>query len=168
MPGSRRLVLLIAAFLTAFGATAASAALQRWTFHDVTFRTATNTLTGEVLDGGDLRGFFVLDTDTGMLVRWNIFTSPGWTTCDAPSEGNVCYTEGTHWKTSNSHVFPGAAFFALLMGDQNTFPYLALFLQQTSPGVMTFDLHNSIEILSDSPDTFRQIAGGSATLRHQH
>lgn len=158
---SLRLLVLAVACSCAF---AASAAVQRWTFEDVRFADVTNTATGEVLAGGTAIGFFIFDTETGLLA-WNIFTSPGWATCNDPAQGNACYTEGLHWTKGNSHVFAGAAFFQLLRGDQNTFPLLDMFLHPTSDAsVMSLDLRNSIEILSDSPDTYRRIVSGFAHL----
>jgi hypothetical protein len=156
-----RLLLLAASCCSAL---LASAAVQRWTFEDVRFADVANTITGEVLGGGTAIGFFVYDTDTNLL-SWNIFTSPGWAVCNDPAQGNVCYTEGLHWTKGNSHVFTGAAFFQLLRGDQNTLPLSDMFLHATSdPAVMSLDLRNSIEIISDSPDTYRRIVSGFAAL----
>lgn len=99
------------------------------------------------------------------LLTWNIFTSPGWATCNDPSQGNACYTDGLHWTKGDSHVFSGAAFFQLLRGDQNTLPLLDMFLHTTSdPAVMSLDLRNSIEIISDSQNTDRRIVSGFARL----
>jgi len=164
MKSAIRMLRLLLLAVACSCALAAAAAVQRWTFEDVRFADVTNTATGEVLGGGTAIGFFIYDTDSGLLT-WNIFTSPGWTTCNDPGQGNACYTEGLHWTKGNSYVFSGAAFFSLLQGDQNTFPLLDLFLHPTSdPSVMALDLRNSVEILSDSPDTYRHIVSGYARL----
>lgn len=132
---------------------------------NVAFGDVRNTLTGEAFGGGTATGFFLYDTDRQQLIAWNIFTSPGWAICNVPAQGNVCYVDGLHWTKGDSHVFPGAAFFQLLRGDQNTFPLLDVFVKPTSdPTVMTFDFRNSVEILTDSPDTYRMIRSGSAVL----
>jgi hypothetical protein len=164
MSSAIRLARLLLLSASCCAALFASATVQRWTFQDVRYADVTNTSTGEVLGGGTAIGFFVYDTDTKLLT-WNIFTSPGWAVCNDPEQGNVCYTEGLHWTKGNSHVFTGAAFFQLLRGDQNTFPLLDMFLHATSdPAVMSLDLRNSVEIISDSPDTYRHIVSGTARL----
>ena len=161
----KRIAISFVALAAAFAASTAFADVQRWTLQDMTFANVTNSLTGQVLSGGTVTGFFVYDTTKHELVTWNIVTSPGWATCNVPSAGNVCYTEGIRWTKGDSHVFTGAAFFQLLQGDQNTLPLLDIFLHQTTdPNVLALDTRNSAEIESDSPDTFRHIVTGSATL----
>ena len=160
----KRALAQIAFILCAFGAAAAQADVQRWTFQDVVFKSYPNTLTGESMDGGTLRGFFLVDTDTGKLISWNIFTSPGWAFCNKPAEGNVCYVDGLHWTKGNSYVFEGAAFFVLLRGDQNTYPMLSLVTNRIDANTLALQLHNANEIFTDTPNTYRQFQSGVAVV----
>lgn len=141
------------------------AELQRWTFRDAVFRDSPNTKTGEAMSGGTLSGYFVLDTDTRVIVAWDITTSAGWASCEDPVAGNVCRVEGARWTRGDSKAFPYGTFFQLLRSEDHPFPLISLSVRPNAQSqTAEVSLVNSIEIPGEKPSTYRQFISGTAVL----